>query len=310
MPHPAPDPACWRWSDAWRNWPQNSPGVTKELARVRGELGEMQDRELGREQRAKALEVRHRVIDEQLRIATTERDAALREVDRRSAVARELGSQVPNLEAELDDRDRDLDAIERELEDCEREVDDLRRDLSEREMEVAEKEAENNHLRRDLDAAEAQGRRTAGEYGARVRELEQLVSTLVGGLAQTKDDIDRAAGSRAWRWGHGATRGLRRLALRRNVTDGALARALKRIEQIEAAGRVLPEAPSPPAPAAPVSASTEADERSEEERADDRAVLATDIRERLGPAAELESLAAPSRSSYRPEMASITSKGS
>jgi SAM-dependent methyltransferase len=65
-----------------------------------------------------------------------------------------------------------------------------------------------------------------------VRELEQLVSILAGTLALTRRDIDRAAESRAWRWGHGVSRALRRATFRQNQTEGALARALARLEEV------------------------------------------------------------------------------
>ncbi|HEX2265964.1 MAG TPA: glycosyltransferase, partial [Solirubrobacterales bacterium] len=166
------------------------------------------------------------------------------------------------------------------------ELDDLGRELAERETEIAGLESALAELQQARDAAEERGRRVADEYRARVRELEQLVSTLAGGLAQTKEDIDRAAGSRAWRWGHGATKALRRLALRRNVTEGALARALKRIEQLEE-GAPLP-GPATEVPVTTVAPpAAAADERTEEERAEARAQLAAEIRRRLGPPPEL-----------------------
>jgi GT2 family glycosyltransferase/spore maturation protein CgeB len=141
---------------------------------------------------------------------------------------------------------------------------------------------------RQLADRAARAEATASEYASRVRELEQLVSALSGGLAQTKADIDRAAASKAWRWGHGTTKTLRRLALQKDKTEGALASALSRIEQLEAARGALPVADvasAPPEVAAPIAL----DERDDEERAEARTALAAEIRERLGPAPALPS---------------------
>ncbi len=244
----------------------------EEGARERAELAELRAEEQERVRRAQTLQARLLAAENRLRNATTERDAAIREVERKATAENQLAVRIPELEKALDERERKLRSVERE-------VGDLERDLG-REIEQTRSEAD--ELRAALEAAELQGRRTASEYGARVRELEQLVSILAGGLAQTKQDIDRAAGSRAWRWGHGATRAMRRLALRRNVTDGALAGALKRIEQIEASSRALP---APRAEAAPrdLPPPRQLDDRNEEERAAARADLAAEIRARLGP---------------------------
>jgi GT2 family glycosyltransferase/spore maturation protein CgeB len=87
-------------------------------------------------------------------------------------------------------------------------------------------------------------------YRDRVRELEQLTSALSVGLAATKADIARAEASRAWRYGHGFTKLLSRLAGRKPRTDGALARALQRIEQVEQATRALPAVAGAPTPTA------------------------------------------------------------
>jgi O-antigen biosynthesis protein len=218
----------------------------EEIAQERSQSLEVRGAEQGNRQLVETLEARLQAAETRLRIAATERDAALREVERWRSRAEGSGARLAELEAKLSERERSL-------------------------------------------ATELAGRRQAVEYGARIRELEQLVSVLAGGLAQTKADIDRAAGSRAWRWGHGATKAMRRLALRRDVTEGALARALKRIEQIEASSRALPAAPAtaPVLPPQPIAPPLERDERSEEERAEARAELAVEIRERLGPAPSL-----------------------
>ncbi len=229
------------------------------LAEARTEVSEGRRDDEARERRSRALEVRLQAAEDALRIAASERDAALREIDRKANAASKLGERVRDLEGE-----------------------------------VPQREGEIGELRRALGEAELQGRRTASEYGARMRELEQLVSTLAGGLAQTKEDIDRAADSRAWRWGHGASRALRRLALRRNVTEGALARSLKRIEQIQQANLALRQSASTPPTLEslviePLAETRPADSRSEAERTRMRAELALEIRERLGSTPEKKS---------------------
>jgi GT2 family glycosyltransferase/spore maturation protein CgeB len=234
--------------------------LSAELARREEEVARERSRSL--QARTAEREQRQPIesLEARLRIAATERDAALRELERWRSRAEGSKARLVELEAQLSERD----------------VSPAGRQQHEREL---------AELRGALEAAELAGRRQAVEYGARIRELEQLASVLAGGLAQTKADIDRAAGSRAWRWGHGATTAMRRLAMRRNVTEGALARALKRIEQIEASSRALPAAPAtaPPPGPSPLAPPRERDKRSEEERAEARAELAAEIRERLGP---------------------------
>jgi GT2 family glycosyltransferase/spore maturation protein CgeB len=258
-----------------------------ELERSRAEAaaprGEDEDREL----RLTTLEARVRGAEERLRTAAAERDAALRELERKAEAADAAEARARRAEAELEDGKDQVEAVERDIDDRELELEDLGRELEEREAEIAGLESALGELQQAREAAEERGRRVAAEYRARVRELEQLASTLAGGLAQTREDIDRAAGSRAWRWGHGATKALRRLALRRNVTEGALARALKRIEQLEQGTPLPGRVPQAAAGTAPPPAA--ADERSEEERAEARALLAQEIRERLGPVPELGS---------------------
>lgn len=257
--------------------------VRTELANRRGEKdsGDLQERSLG---------ARLSAIEKRLRMVTAERDASLREVDRRSSAANELGARIPQLEAELDQREREAAALEAEFDEREREAAALEAEASRLDEENVRLDSEVVKLKQTLERTESQTRRQAAEYGARVRELEQLVSTLAGGLAQTREDIGRAAGSRAWRWGHGATRALRRVSMRRTVTEGALSRALKRIEQLEFSGRALAEPTTETASTiAPSQIYAGDDERSEQERAVARGQLGEEIRERLGPAPKLPS---------------------
>jgi hypothetical protein len=106
---------------------------------------------------------------------------------------------------------------------------------------VSDLEKELGEARRALETDRLRAGRMRAEYVRRIRELEQLTSTLAGGLAQARDDLFRAEGSRAWRWGHGVTRALSRVARRRNITEGALVAALNRIEEIEIAIGGLPK---------------------------------------------------------------------
>ncbi len=76
-------------------------------------------------------------------------------------------------------------------------------------------------LRRELVAAQA-----------RIRELEQLASSLAAGLDSVRDDIERVGTSRAWRWGHGISVLGRRLLGRRVMTTGGVERALERIDHV------------------------------------------------------------------------------
>jgi GT2 family glycosyltransferase/spore maturation protein CgeB len=225
------------------------------------------------------------------------------ELARREAAAADGEIELVALRGEAEDADRRARTLEARL----RRAEELRagvtgeRDAALEQAERVTSEARQfeaelaaleellGKLRRDLQAGEQRDRRRADEYRARVRELEQLVSTLALGLAETRADVERAASSRAWRWGHGVTKALRRLTGRRKVTEGALARTLKRIEQIEASTSVLPRA-TPAAPAAAAALQDwEPDERDEEERTADRVALAAEIRARLGAVPERES---------------------
>ena len=112
-------------------------------------------------------------------------------------------------------------------------------------------------LSRARDAAERGWARAEDQLGAerqrvvqqrsRIRELEQLTSTLTVALSGLKADIERAESSRAWQWGHGIATLAWRLRHRQTRTQGALAAALARIERVEAQTRALP-APSARAP--------------------------------------------------------------
>jgi O-antigen biosynthesis protein len=139
--------------------------------------------------------------------------------------------------------------------------------------------------RRELDASERARVREVAEHSMRARRLEQEVSALSVGLRHTREDIERAARSRAWRLGHLITRTLSRLARRPVRTQGALVAALARIERVQGAVYELP----PPAASAPAALPSEPPTEvrlspaQELELAERRAALAARLREHLGP---------------------------
>jgi GT2 family glycosyltransferase/spore maturation protein CgeB len=100
-------------------------------------------------------------------------------------------------------------------------------------------QVELTRLRRTLEKAERQHRRSVAEHAARNRRLAQTVSALSVGLSHVRDDVERAQSSRAWRLGHGVSRTLARLAGRRRATQGALAAALARIDRVQGATRAF-----------------------------------------------------------------------
>jgi O-antigen biosynthesis protein len=186
----------------------------------------------------------------------------------------------------------------------EAEVRDLREQLSERqradeaserELEIAQGELA--RVRKALENAERQQRRSAGEHVLHARRQQQLISALSVGLAQVREDIERAEASRAWRYGHRLTRLLRRLARRRSRTQGALAAARTRIDHVQSSTRALPPAAAPTtvptAPARTAALPQAADglplsaEQLTRTRAH-RAALAQRLREQLGPARQRE----------------------
>jgi GT2 family glycosyltransferase/spore maturation protein CgeB len=168
-------------------------------------------------------------------------------------------------------------------------------------------------LQTQLQASEQARVRDASEHAARARRLEQIVSAQAVALRQTRDDIERAERSRAWRLGHLVSRTLSRLARRPVRTRGALLTALARIERVQSAVHELPSGHELPpgregadaaggAPArsstagsfaAPPSLSATLVEvprlspAQERELAERRAALAKKLRERLGPPAKL-----------------------
>jgi GT2 family glycosyltransferase/spore maturation protein CgeB len=139
-------------------------------------------------------------------------------------------------------------------------------------------------LRSQLDAADQKRRLVISEYSARIRALEQRVSTLQLTLRDTRDDIERAAASRAWRMGHRLTSAAARAVLRPSRTEGALSQALARIARVDDAA---PDADDEDEPAQPLPRPERRPPRSPK-LADCRASLAHELRFRLGPIPELD----------------------
>ena len=121
------------------------------------------------------------------------------------------------------------------------------------------------------------------EQRARIRELEQTVSTLLLALSETRKDIERTEQSTAWRIGHLLTRTGRRLLRRPIMTRGALRATLDRLELIEQQTRLLPHAPAPGSlPGGRTMRRAPLRVVDEAEREAGRRTLADDVRRRLG----------------------------
>lgn len=102
-------------------------------------------------------------------------------------------------------------------------------------------------LRRDLDEAQAELRAAQ----SRSQDLERHVATLSAVLDATRADVERAAASRAWRYGHRLARIASRMMLRKHRTDGALRAALERLDQVQRLDQVRHLRPASPAGASP-----------------------------------------------------------
>ncbi|HTD58204.1 MAG TPA: glycosyltransferase, partial [Solirubrobacteraceae bacterium] len=160
------------------------------------------------------------------------RIVAERELVTQRERATALESEVRVLRAQLAEQAAELEQERRLAARLADELDDLHGELG--------------AVRRQVDSADALRSRSVAEYAARVRRQQQTVSALAVGLGRVRDDIERASSSRAWRYGHGMTRVLARIAGRRRRTKGALAAALARIERIESETRGLSEARGDP----------------------------------------------------------------
>jgi O-antigen biosynthesis protein len=190
----------------------------------------------------------------------------------------ELGRPTDAAAPTDDERDRRRAPLQRELGIRDREEQAARREVTRLTEQLARESRELRALR------------------SRTRALEQTVSALSVALGQTRDDVERALGSRAWRLGHFVTRSLSRIARRPTRTEGALVAALARIERVQRAGHIERSRGTggrrgrPPAasPSAIERWSPAGDQRRSPVLARDlqarRAALAGELRERLGPA--------------------------
>ncbi|HST55742.1 MAG TPA: glycosyltransferase [Solirubrobacteraceae bacterium] len=247
-------------------------------------------------------ERRLKFLERELRIRDREERAARRELGR---LSEQLQRHSGEAEAELR-RQASNAAIElqRQATEAARLHDELRARMAESEQmalvlraELDRAEVECDALRRQLQASERVRMRSAAEHAEQSRRLRQTVSLLSVGLRQIKDDIERAASSRAWRFGHLATRTLARAARRPVRTQGALAAALARIERVQSDGHLQPGAGTgdgatrgelPAGPIAPPPAVSELplSPAQEQQVARRRALLAGELRKRLGPVPE------------------------
>jgi O-antigen biosynthesis protein len=222
----------------------------RELARVseqlKGQMVQTREQSSRSEERARSLE---ELKDHARSLTEAQKGVPLqkaRVVELESALAAALSEQRA-LEERAAERSVRITELEGESRSALVEVESLR----DREHQLELTQESLDATRERLAASERSRERAVAEYASRTRELQQAVSALTVGLRQTKDDIERAAQSRAWRYGHAVTRNLARLARRNRRTAGALATALVRIERTEDALRTLPGAPGLPALASP-----------------------------------------------------------
>jgi GT2 family glycosyltransferase len=150
------------------------------------------------------------------------------------------GGELEGTRGELEGARGELEGTRGELERAGGELEGTREELEGARAELERSERELGSLAEQLDRLTRARARESAEHRARIRQLEQTVSALSVGLRQTRDDIERAAHSRAWRLGHFLTRALSRLARRPIRTQGALVAALARIDRVQSAVHALP----------------------------------------------------------------------
>jgi O-antigen biosynthesis protein len=188
---------------------------------------------------------RLRYLERELRIRDREERAARRELGRlteqferqsNEAAVRlrhEADGAAAELQAQLTDLLRRSSETAAELEQIRARLAASEQAGSSMRVELDRAESESEELRKQLQASARARARAAAEHAEQSRRLRQTVSVLSVGLRQIKDDIERAAGSRAWRFGHFMTRTLARATRRPVRTKGALAAALVRIERVQ-----------------------------------------------------------------------------
>jgi hypothetical protein len=139
---------------------------------------------------------------------------------------------VAALRRELEARQAELDAAHAVRQRLEEELEGRRIALEQSSSMLAARQAE-------LEAVVAERARVEARLRAEGRRREDLASQMELALGQVKGDLERLGRSRTWRWGHGLARLARRLTFRREITEGAVAAALQRIEAIEDRRRAL-----------------------------------------------------------------------
>jgi GT2 family glycosyltransferase/spore maturation protein CgeB len=244
-----------------------------ELERTEREIRTLRDALDQERQTRSSVEGRLTWHEQQLRARESELAAAGRSVSRLQDMVEELKT---GHQAALEERDRKNAERAKAIE--ERDRVELERKRIKGELGAALSRAEQ---------AEAHAAQTEAQLAARTREHQQLVGELGLRISDVRADVERISTSRAWRWGHRITRALRLLTFRKPRTEGAVTRAMKRLDEASMAlGGVGGRPAIRPPHAQP------ADEDSDEShhpgpdpRA--RAELARQIRERLGPVPQI-----------------------
>lgn len=229
-----------------------------------------------------ALEAGLRAATEAAQANAAERDTAAGERDRLATDLRQVSAEVARL-------DRDLSAATARAESEAAERVHAERRLEEADRRAAELDEALTTLRRQHAESEDAANVMRAEQRARIRELEQLNSTLSGAMRSVGRDVRRAEQSHAWRFGHSMTRAANRLRRRDTRTEGALHTAMQRIAELGLAPPGLPDGERLALPAGPPPEDPEepAPERKDGEVLAQRQALAAEIRRRLGPVPEL-----------------------
>jgi septal ring factor EnvC (AmiA/AmiB activator) len=103
----------------------------------------------------------------------------------------------------------------------------LRSTISTLEQELARRRARIGELQNTAERADAELESSAAGRAS----VELRISELERERERTVEDLRRVASSRAWRWGHGTTRLLRRLTFRRSLRSaGAVEKLLDRLD--------------------------------------------------------------------------------
>ncbi len=185
------------------------------------------------------------------------------------------------------ERDERLQAIEADMEALEKQAGELSFLLEERRAAVSRLERERRETETKLVDRDRALERATDEVTAGAREQRRLQEQLdrrIETLAAVRRDVERAAGSRSWRMGHGVGRLLRTLTFRRPKTEGALEVALGRLRKLESGerGAAAPELP-PPAAVEKPKPSTETPKTETPKRVDRPKASPTRPKSRRGP---------------------------